>query len=257
MKKIFVALCKTVLVKCLLIVVLTFLVFSCGDNLTEEYFIDIKPPADISTIDLRLQGRSHSLKIFKPTQLKYKIGDGTTKIYSAKYSLDDKTWTVYSSESTIDINPGDYSPGSYKLKLDLVMSTGTNSIADNIGLEKYVIQKEWDLILDGREAPSLKPLASISKDSLLVIKWPKADHYDFKYYEISANSGFRHISKKISNVNDTTFCDPLYAGEGYRFTVDCITGNSRSYGFESSLELPTEEPQLYIEEIGYEELRVN
>lgn len=255
MKKIFVEYYQNIVVRLFTCLAIVLLVHSCGDSLTEENFVDLEPPTDNPAIDLRLHGTDYTLNIFEPTKLQYTIGDGTTRIYSAVYSMEDQSWEVHSNASTFNIHPNDFTPGPHKLKLNLVVSTGTNSIADNLGFEKYQIHKEWDVITDGREAPSLQPVVSVSKDSILVIKWPKADHYNFQYYEISASTGFRFIDKKISNINDTTFCDPLYAGEGYSFSVDCITGNS--YGNSPRIDIPMEAPQLYIQEIGYEKLKIS
>lgn len=255
MKNIFKMFYQDVVVRLFFSLALFFLFHSCGDSLTDENFVDLEPPTDNPTIDLRLHGTDYTLNIFQPTELQYSIGDGTNRIYSAVYSMEDQTWEVHSNPSTFSIRPNDFTPGPHKLKLDLVVSTGTNSIADNLGFEKYQIHKEWDVITDGRKAPSLQPVASVNKDSVLVIKWPKADHYNFQYYEISASTGFRFIDKKICNINDTTYLDPIYAGEGYRFRVNCVTGFN--YNNSPGIDIPMEAPQLYIEEIGYKKLKIS
>lgn len=239
------------------IIFLLFLVCnSCEYNLDEENFRDIEPPEDFHMFDLSITPSGDTLYLFDETLLKYNINTYGLDIINAELTLHETSWNLtYSPSGTITINTEDFPIGIDTLTIRLYSNSGTGSLADNLSSEGYYIEQQWIVVIDHRAAPVLVPTKSITKDGFLKITWPKCNQYNFVAYEVEASNYSRTIEKTIDNPDNNFYIDSLYVGGDFLFRVSCRVKNGFTWG--ESLRLNELPPELGIEEIGYESIKIS
>lgn len=233
-----------------------FLLFGCEYNLSEENFAEVEPPPEMRYFNLNLIPAGDTIKIFEKTNLKYSFNTDGLELLLAAMSLKDENWTFYSSEGYLTLEPKYNEYTIDTLSLSIYIKSGTGSIADHVGMEGYTIEKKWVVLIDGRPAPKIKPTKYINDDGFLVIEWPKCDYYSFVGYNLSCSSSGRigPVNMIITDPSQNYFIDSLYVGGDYFITVSCRLENSFTWG--ETLEFYEEPPQLNVEELGYDSLRI-
>ena len=226
----------------------------CEYNLTEENFVEIEPPSETRFFDLDLIPAGDTIKIFKKTNLNFSFNTDGLDLLFATMTLQDNYWEFYSNTGSVIINPKKNEYGLDTLSLSIYLKSGTGSIADYSGMEGYYLEKKWIVILDGRPAPKIIPSKHINDDGFLVIEWPKCDRLSFVSYELSSSSSNGLIQKNITDLNQNYFIDSLYVGGDYFINVNCRLENSHTWG--ESLRFYEDPPQMNIEELGFDSLRI-
>ncbi len=116
--------------------------YSCEYEPTELYEPkvnkDIAPP-EIQTVQLNLN--DDTLFLYSSKQINFQFqSNSSQKIVAVKFYLDNTLLnTVNSNAGSFDLNYYQLSKGIHKLKIELYAKSGTGSIADNLGLEAFVL----------------------------------------------------------------------------------------------------------------------
>nr|WP_319571013.1 hypothetical protein [uncultured Draconibacterium sp.] len=228
---------------------------SCEYDLTKENFVDIDPPSQMQYFELEGLPESDTIYIFESTVLSYNLNDNDHNVLIGTITYQGKTWELSSNTGSVTINPEAFEAGIDTLKLTIYLNSGTGSIADLSGMEGYYLEKEWIVVADARPAPKIIPTKRINEDGLLVIEWPEIQQYNFVAYEIRCNSSSRSINKTITNSKQNYFVDSLYVGGDYWIDVSCRLQNDHAWG--ESLSFYEEPPQLMVEEIGFDSIRIS
>jgi len=228
--------------------------YACDYPLKKENIIHVEPPQDTVYFNLSLTPEHDTIEIFTDTDLSFEFNSlGLTVLY-AEYSINNSSFELYSPNGEISIDPDDYLPGYYTLKLTFMTNSGSGSIADNIGYEGYLIEKEWTLLTDGRPAPYIVPEKSITENRFIKISWPECDQYNFEAYEFSANYNGNTINLTITDPDQNYYIDSLYVCGDFNVSVDCRVAYAYSNGEHETFH--EDIPQLNFEEIGYDSLRI-
>ncbi len=236
------------------VVLFSILFLSCEYVPTAENFVDINQPEPTRQLDLTLFPVEDTIKIFNRTDLKFQFATYGLKMLGATISLGNRNYTATSENPTISIEPTEYSPGVYTLTARFFSGSGTGSIADRLGGEGYMIEKSYQVLIDGSDAEPITPVYTINNDDLLELSWPVCTNYNFHSYVLK--KGHQKIAE-IKNRNLTHYVDSMYVGGsvGYEIEVHVYTQNRYSVG--RTLLVNIEAPQPLFELISLDSLKVH
>lgn len=196
------------------------LIFSgCKKELEGDNFIEVEPPAEQVNIDLTLIPETDTIKIFTLTDIEYNIETYGLDFNSGYFSLASNTWYFNETNGSLRINPDQYEIGYDTLSLFVGISTGSGSLADELGAENYVLEKKWIVQIENRDPPKLELQDRINNNGYLEYYWPKCDLPSFLSYEIRV--GGKEII--ITDPNQNFYVDSSYVGGNSSSTLNCNT----------------------------------
>ncbi len=218
-----------------------------------ENFIDLKKPADSHQLELSLIPENDTIKIFKNTELTFMFNPCGLSLSHATIAIDSLDFSINSDTSTITINPEYYTVGIHKLKAKYYSNSGTGSIADKLGAEGYLIEKDYVLLIDGSKAKAITAQYRINSDKMLELSWPESANLNFDAYIVK--KGYQQI-KVITDRKNTRFVDSLYVGGKASYSVDVrvVTNNMITSG--NQLALYEDYPHLYFKQIRPDSLLI-
>lgn len=231
------------------------MVFTACEYIPEtENFVEIKEPDLTHRLDLTFFPENDTVKIFNNTELVFMFNTYGLEMLGATISIANNTINIYSDTSTILITPQQYEPGFYTLNARFYSHSGTGSIADKLGGESYMIEKNYILLIDGSDAEQIMPQYTINSDHFLELSWPECHNYNFDAYVLKRGG------QKIIEITDrktTSYVDSLYVGGnvGYEVDVRIITFNRSTYG--KTLRVNEDFPHPSFELISIDSLKVH
>ncbi|MBE9469235.1 MAG: hypothetical protein IMY72_13065 [Bacteroidetes bacterium] len=187
---------------------------SCDFSPSDVYYFDVKEPTVSPILKLELNiDNTESLIYYWNSSVKLSLKNENIKIQSVDFFLDnEKLITLYDGVSySAHINLYDYKEHSFRI--EFYTTTGSNSIADNIGAESFKFgSREWILVPVNYNIYDNGSI-TLTKDGA-TIDWKAFDGIGFNHYRIfkgSTNTEF------ISSEN--TLIDNEYLGEDERYYV--------------------------------------
>lgn len=239
---------------------------SCEYNLVKENNKDIASPKEEISFIVNLDLESDTLFFSESTILKYDIntfgldisGDSFFKLGGFTHSVR----TQLQGEFTF-IPPED----SYiidTLKLTVATTSGTGSLAESLGVENYLVQAYWIVVIDTRKAPYIKLNHRINEDGLLEMYWNKSDNKKLEYYElvrrngpISAEYYYPDYSKRINDIKCTTFVDSSYCGGRINYKLMTKLQGDDEIGGGSWTDVRNDVPNLRFKNKGLDSLVIS
>lgn len=241
----------------LLVVLIMALIQSCEYELDKENFIEKEPVPDTHMFEITSTPEGDTIEVFERTTFHINLNTFGLTPQEVTITLGDQSWSysmLMSYEARVTIDPEEYSTGYHKLQLEMFTNSGTGTIADQVGAEGYVVEKEWAIYFDHRPAPELAVEKSINSKQQLTFRWDKCTNENFESYELRISRGdYNYEQIIISDPNKIQYIDSLFFGGEYSFRLYCNTINSESS--ISQIEFTDPVPQLYYEEIGFDSLR--
>jgi len=230
-----------------------FVMFSCEYQLSETNIVEIKTTPEDHVFDLNFSSDLDTIEVFDNVEFTYDLNTFGLEIHAGKFTINSVSWEIDSEKGSFTVYPYNFEPGYYTLKLSLTANSGTGSIADLTGHEIYDYEKEWTLIIDPRDAPSLKVYNTITPEGYLKLYWDTCYQYNFdcyKFYE-----GY-DLLKVISDKDSTFFIDSTFIGKSSSFRVATyIKRDINNYEWGTSLNIANHFPIIKIEEKGADSLR--
>ncbi len=219
----------------------------------EENFIDLKKPANNHQLELSLVPANDTIKIFKNTKLTFMFNPNGLALSHATIAIDSIDFSINSDTSTITINPEFYTTGIHRLKAKYYSNSGTGSIADKLGAEGYMIEKNYVLLIDGSKAQAITAQYSINSNRMLELSWPECTNLNFDAYIIK--NGYQVI-KVITDRKSSRFVDSLYVGGKAYYSVDTrvVTNNKITTG--NQLTINEDYPHLNFKQIRADSLMI-
>jgi len=241
---------------------------SCEFNPGEikETYVE-KPSEEVPMIGFELTPETDTLRLFEPVTIKYKFDASPRKVHWVEFSFDGVVLLhrEYELDNSLEmnINPHLYGEGLHTLKIMVVTSSNSGSIADKVQAEGYSYQLEWPVLIDFTPPKPLKILSVTQQPGGAIVKWEKFSHASFKNYTLDKIPFFENISSNIAVITDrntTQFFDTDYlegenvyyhiwcsglSGEGFYFSVPpgSITATWTS-GFNATVNWePTQNPK--------------
>jgi hypothetical protein len=199
----------------ILIIPCTIFLSSCVFSSDEEYFKDVAEPdpaavsAHINSVGLADYNPGDTIDVFGSTAFDFSLKGTHGAVESATVFLDGKH--VSSTNGSIfTIGISQLKNGIFPLQLDMIMDSGTGSLADAVGSEKMKVTMKWIVRVDVSIPPQPVPTLDII-DGFLTLQWPAYSRPNFQSYIVKrilpsgASKSFEIENKQIVSWRDSSY----------------------------------------------------
>jgi hypothetical protein len=228
----------------ILLPVLIFLMamISCEYPLTDDEITHVDPPAPYYPLHIDLMNSGDTLFLFNRHLLSYKLSAFGQKIHAGEMLLADDRWELSNATGDIEINPFDYSPGVYKLSVNMFTSTGSGSLADLSGYEYYAGTREWVALIDTRNAEYLQMTADTDENGFLRIRWQPSSNFNMKSLRFNRSYQYTTSGRDFNPRHPGQYTDSCYTcGEVNYSLYQTVYTTSASTSY-TSLQINREPP---------------
>jgi len=231
---------------------------SCEYPLEEVNFIERTPPSDFAYFDISLSDQSDTIIIFKDSEIRYSIDTKGKNFITGNFTIGDIKWTIRNPQGSIFINPNYFPFGFNKLSLEFIVSSGTQSIAESLGLEGYQGQLEWTLFIENRPAPETTIRSYINDDGFLTISWSKCEQLNFDYYRLKRkmHDGYESIIT-FDNVDKTQWVDSCFMGKKVTYSISTNVKGDKNNGAFNSTFVEYSLSDIIFEQICVDSLKIS
>lgn len=197
----------------------------------EGEFVAKPQPADYSKVKLSLDALEDTVYISAYTQVTYSIQDFEPLGYSDVFVWigDELIYEGNSFVGVINIDPLAIGTGVYKLRLELLTSSGSGSLADKMLLEYTTLYKEVVLVIEA-DPPPPRVLTVKAEDGTLMLRWNAFTEWNFANYVIfkyTSWNGVDYFMVKTTEINDpqiTEWRDEGFVGGYAGYEIQVNTG---------------------------------
>lgn len=226
----------------------------CEYQLNEINYVEFVDSSIQHEFELILSTSSDTIEVFDNMEFTYDLNTNGLEIYTGAFTIDSTDWKANSKDGSFTLYPDNFEPGYYTLRLNLTTSSGTGSIADVTGTEVYKYEKEWTLIIDPRDAPSVQVYSTITPEGYLKLLWDTCNQFNFDCYKIYKEYD---LQKVIYDRDSTFFIDSNFIGKSTMYRVATyIKRDINNYEWSPNFNLDNHFPVLKIEEKGVDSLRL-
>ncbi|RPH33914.1 MAG: hypothetical protein EHM93_02790 [Bacteroidales bacterium] len=190
----------------------------------QEVNKDVTAP-EIQVVELNLNEDTLLLYDSKQINFRFRSND-IQKISSVNLYMDNTIIeTVKNENGYFSLNYSSLSIGTHKLIIEIVTKSGTNSIADKLGSEGFILRsKEWVVII---VKPIQWPGEVITEitNGYLKMQWPEYQSPLLKKYKIYYNCNKVYGSQdfEIGQTTKNEFIDSSYIGQGGKYIIKVLT----------------------------------
>lgn len=202
---------------------------------------NIEKPADEGPpIVLNLNDYHDTIKIGWITDFNYSISGTTNKILAVEISIGVKVIHEYLADNqqtfSFSFDPVTLPDGNYNLNIKIISSTGSGSIAERFGVEGYLYDLDWPVIIDKAIPEGSYNIAfeKVHNPEGLKLSWLKFNHANFVKYIIYRQ--YRLIQQEpipiaeITDPNLSYYIDnSFWEGQDVSYFVRIIT----PYGYHN------------------------
>lgn len=196
---------------------LSLLLF-CGCTWESEEVVisEVDPTPQARLTMLSVDGIEDTVYVYEWSQygLTYQLANPTYD-NELRVIIDGRTIQLDDNYAWFIINPDDYTPGqNLNSKLQVITSSQTGSIADKLGLERVIFER--DIVFNIATYPAeAKILEALIENGFQTIKWKKFDKPNFSKYTLELRQGSDRMYFDIEDASDTVFTDSVYIAGGY------------------------------------------
>jgi len=196
--------------------------YGCTYTPNDEYINPIEPPESEILVTMDVSDPKFSDPYFiinHITDFEFTFDKLPAPIVSYEVFFNGKSIQEARGGKSVNfrIFSSDVSSGTYKVKIVVKVGTGTNSLAERLEAEFYLVEKTFTVIIDKEPPPAIKPTASY-ENGFLTIRWEPTEKKNFEYV----------INRKYINpyqfLKDTIISDPSL---GYFVDHDYVGGEIR------------------------------
>jgi hypothetical protein len=205
---------------------IALLSYSCEFQPSEKYIVTLSPPTEAPELEFRLNLMTDTIFFYWESPITLTMRIENFRLLAIKCFLDNAEVQGNFNDTMAFVTLNFSEPGIHSFKMKIVMSSGTNSIADRIGAEGYQYEtQEWTLV-----ASSLNTDYNLSAkvvENELLLTWKDCAGNDFSSYRIEELS-----TGNVFNVQDTFLIDHTYIGQQaiYKLFVVDKFGNEYLWG---------------------------
>jgi len=202
----------------IVLILVQILLPGCEFRPDEIYVTQINPPDEQGPlIRISLNDKYDTLKIGWATNFTYNITGTNKKVVAVTVNLDGQELHHYVGEygQTFNfiVDPANLNDGNYHLHIEVMISTGSGSLADILGAEGYLYEMDWPLIIDRTPPGKLNIISIDSLETGVKITWEKFDHPSFKSYKLTKTSSAFFGADELAFYDDphqNSFIDTTY-----------------------------------------------
>ncbi len=203
------------------------LLYSCEYQPSEVYNRtvnqDVAAP-QIQVVELNID--ADTLYLYSSLEIKFRFQSSNQAITAVNFLIDGvSVGTVYSASGTFTLQTGQITKGLHDLGIEVYTSSGTGSLAEELGAEGYVASQSWKLVIQDYY------YAEINKNidnGFLHLTWNEYNASNFKEYVIYKSSPIMGETE-IKRVNTSEFTDSSYVGEWAYYNVRVITRDGNTF----------------------------
>jgi hypothetical protein len=191
---------------------------------------DSKPP-DFTNVELSFSMEEDTIVLIQ-NSVYFHFQTSESEVLRVDFYIDEVlVGSEYSDNGIFDINHEFVNTGYYKLRIEVFTNSGTGSIADDLGIEGFLLStKEW--VIKILESSGNNVIAFV-EDGYLKLTWA------VPYEEVTEYIIYRE-HYIVARTSENYFIDKGYVGEGGDYTVRYIGSNDTDNHYVGSLELPNE-----------------
>lgn len=213
------------------LLVLLFVAVSCDYKSKDRFFRDLDPNAKPPAINLNINTLSDTVYLPKDQLPTFNITTGIERRqWMVVYLNDVIRDTIQNSTGKFTISLGNsvFSPGIYKLKIRVYLSTGTGSIGDKLDAEHFLYERVWWLMVS--DNPSLGGVitGAVPENGNLKVSWTPYKGLGFGSYVLLRTLKGEWDYDTVAVVNDLTHTwvyDTTYVGEESTYVLKVYTGS--------------------------------
>ena len=192
---------------------------ACTYSPEEEYFKDIKKTeSPNATITLNEIAEDHTIYVYGANEFSYSTYPGI-QVEMVEILFDGQViFSNYGASGRFYLNQYLLTEGTHELMIRYLTASGSGSLADKIGAEKFQVWRTWKVEVDLSPPTPPDPVLSKTANGILKISWTPCTRQDFISYQIylSENS-MQSKSITITNSGQTSYLVDNYVG-GYNLT---------------------------------------
>lgn len=223
---------------CVLICLLTSILCGCIYEPDGHYINpNVYPPLAQIPASINIDDIEEEYALVIPTYFTVKIDRAGKFLKHFNVTKDGQAvYLMYSSTdaASFHLDPANLPDGTHEYDIEMVLSSGSRSLAEAAGLEDYVIQKKLVVNVDRSEPAPVSGLTAAMVNGKMVLTWDKPAHKNFYYsiyrYNEATNKG---ASADIRDPNVTEFVDEGFLGGKAKYYVSL-----RSAFFDVTSESP-------------------
>jgi hypothetical protein len=190
---------------------------ACTYKPEEEFYNDIPKTEPEVSISLNSYSASDTIYLWNDASFTYSLQQGAGNLERVEVLLGDNVvYSHYGSRNGLfTLNRYNYlRTGTFTLKVQFVASSGTGSLADQVGAEKIEVWRTWTVVVDVDPPP--KPDLRLSiENGFLKLTWNKYSKPNFRQYFVSRSDPSNYTQKYITDPNDTSWIDSTYVGSSH------------------------------------------
>ena len=219
-----------------LLTCILFVAFGCNYTPDAEFFKEVPPPVtDGVMVDLTNQ--RDTLTLFENTTFNYRAQTAGRKLYGISvYFRESLLATFTTEEASFQLSNLGLQQGAYPLRIEVLTSSGSNSIADVVGAEQIKLVRQWVALVDRSKPTPVRFTSVAPRQGTLKIQWTRGSHPNFKAYRVwkYQQNPFIENSYALQWTRDITHRDTLglndntFAGGGARYEIAVIGENLES-----------------------------
>ena len=200
---------------------LILLLYSCEYQPSEVYNRTVNqdvPAPQIQVVELNID--ADTLYLYSSLEIKFRFQSSNQAITAVNFLIDGTSvGSVYSASGTFTLQTGQIAAGTHDLGIEVYTSSGTGSLAEELGMEGYVASQSWKLVILDFYYPEI---SKTIENGLLHLKWNNYKASNFKEYAIVKAGPFLNETE-IKRVKTSEFTDSSYVGEWAYYSVRVIT----------------------------------
>ena len=234
--------------KSIVLAIASFLIlFSCDYEPAGENFV-VRPQPDATGVSVELTDTSDTLYVFGNAEIRYSSITQNRPVLWFRAYLNGELFGTHNQQSaSVFLYTPNLSDGCHSLRLELIVSSGTGSLAERQGQEEIRIERDYVVCIDNSR-PDPVEITSIRRvDGTLELAWEKSNERFFKYYTI-VKSSFNQASQQfeihwIKDINDSetiSLRDSTFIGGQVKYSVSVGAANQQSEGSEKTFVDPYE-----------------
>lgn len=214
----------------------------CRYNPDGEYFKELDPEGNPPFVEVELNFDTDTLYICNNEWIYFSYKTNGDQVKWARFIIDGQE-TSPNDEQHGGVELYWYFPGfpngKHTLSMQLFTRSGTGSIADYVGAEGFLMQKDWVLIITDDWGMGPDVVDTTFENGLLKIEWEEFKGLNFKSYEVykyvQPTALPNQLVATITDQHQTTVTDPDYHGE---YSSYFVLVNDRYRGRSIEMEGP-------------------
>jgi hypothetical protein len=218
---------------------------SCEYENDKTYFKEVSKPS-AEGLSLALANTDgDTIGISGPTYLTYVAVTNGGQWRGMSIFLDN-TLIAQPPPDGFNFDPSPYAEGVHQFRLEYHATTGSKSLAGVIGIEEFVLTRNYVLVIDRTPIHTIDITSITAKDGTLVLQWPRYKPYNFRAYVLTKSiydpvgGGYAYAwSTEIQGKGNTTYNDVTFHGGKalYQLQIKAANGDtgpasSREYTYD-------------------------